>query len=58
MDSRQRIRSAIEHRVPDRVPIDLGAMRSTGIMAIAYNALKEKLDGIRLARLRWAEDDR
>ena len=29
-----------QHREPDRVPIDCGAMRSTGIQAIAYNRLK------------------
>jgi len=27
----------------DRVPIDLGAMRSTGIAIIAYNKLRKKL---------------
>jgi len=43
MTSRERIYSTIKHRAPDRVPIDLGAMRSTGIMAIAYNRLKERL---------------
>jgi len=29
------------HEPVDRVPIDFGAMRSTGIMAIAYNGWKE-----------------
>jgi len=43
MTSRERICSTIKHRTPDRVPIDLGAMRSTGVMSIAYNRLKEKL---------------
>jgi len=40
MTSRERILAAIAHKEPDRVPIDFGAMRSTGIMAIAYNKLK------------------
>ncbi|MBD3174850.1 MAG: methyltransferase [Armatimonadia bacterium] len=44
--SRERVLAAIEHREPDRVPVDLGAMRSTGIMAMAYARLREHL-GIR-----------
>jgi uroporphyrinogen decarboxylase len=34
---------AISHREADRVPIDMGGMGSTGIMAIAYNRLKQHL---------------
>jgi uroporphyrinogen decarboxylase len=34
---------AVNHREPDRVPIDLGGHRSSGIMAIAYNKLKQYL---------------
>lgn len=40
MNSRQRVMAAIGHQEADRVPIDLNGMRSTGIMAIAYNRLK------------------
>ena len=43
MTSRQRVRLALEHKEADRVPIDFGAMRSTGIQAIAYNNLKDYL---------------
>lgn len=43
MKSRERVRTALAHREPDRVPIDMGGMGSTGIMAIAYNRLKEYL---------------
>ncbi len=43
MTSRERVLAAIGHKEPDRVPIDHGSMRSTGIMAIAYNRLKEHL---------------
>ncbi len=43
MTSRERVLAAIAHREPDRVPIDLGGMRSTGITAIAYSRLKEHL---------------
>lgn len=43
MTSRERVLAAIAHREPDRVPIDQGSMRSTGMMAIAYNRLKRHL---------------
>ena len=43
MTRRERVLSAIAHREPDRVPVDLGAMRSTGITAVAYGRLKEYL---------------
>ncbi len=41
--SRQRVLSAINHRQPDRVAVDFGAHRSSGIMAIAYRKLREHL---------------
>jgi uroporphyrinogen decarboxylase len=41
--SRERVLQAINHQQPDRVPIDLGGHRSSGIMAIAYHKLKECL---------------
>ncbi len=43
MTSRDRVMSALNHRQPDRVPIDLGGHRSSGIMAIAYAKLKKYL---------------
>lgn len=43
MNSRQRVLAALAHREPDRLPIDLGGMRSTGITAIAYNRLLDHL---------------
>jgi uroporphyrinogen decarboxylase len=43
MNSRERVTAAVNHREPDRVPIDLDGMRSTGIMAVAYNRLKAYL---------------
>jgi len=43
MNSRERVLAALRHEVPDRVPIDLGGMRSTGITALAYRRLKEHL---------------
>jgi uroporphyrinogen decarboxylase len=51
MTSRERVLTALNHREPDRVPVDLGAMRSTGMMAIAYARLKRHL-GIREGRIR------
>lgn len=44
MNSRERVLKAINHQEPDRVPIDLGGTRQSGIAATTYHALKEKLD--------------
>jgi len=43
MTPRERILAAIEHRQPDRVPVDLGATASSGSSAIAYGRLKRHL---------------
>jgi uroporphyrinogen decarboxylase len=43
MNSRERILSAINHRQPDRVPIDLGGTRQSGIAVSTYCRLKEHL---------------
>ena len=43
MTSRERVLAAVQHREPDRVPVDLGSTPSTGISAIAYNKLKKWL---------------
>lgn len=43
MTSRDRVLSAIDHKQPDRVPVDFGGHRSSGAMAIAYARLKETL---------------
>ncbi len=53
MNSRERIRRVLAHKEPDRVPIDLGSMRSSGIATIAYNNLRKKLslDKNKLARM-------
>ena len=39
MTPRERVLAAIEHRQPDRVPVDLGGTPSSGISAVAYNRL-------------------
>jgi len=41
--SRERVLTALEHRPPDRVPIDFGGHRSSGIAAIAYARLRRAL---------------
>ncbi len=43
MNSRERILAAIDHKEPDRIPVDLGATPSSGISAIAYSNLKKHL---------------
>ncbi len=43
MNSRERIRTSLNHRTPDKLPVDFGGMRSTGIQAIAYNRLLSHL---------------
>ena len=43
MNSRERVRRAINHQEPDRLPIDLGASRPTGIHSEAYARLRKAL---------------
>ena len=43
MDSKERILSAIAHKQPDRIPVDLGATPSSGISAVAYHNLVKHL---------------
>lgn len=43
MNSRERVLLAINHREPDRVPIDLGGTRQSGIAAASYHRLKQLL---------------
>lgn len=40
---RERVILAVNHQETERIPIDFGAMRSTGINAVVYNQLKEYL---------------
>ncbi|HOA75002.1 MAG TPA: uroporphyrinogen decarboxylase family protein [Phycisphaerae bacterium] len=51
MTSRERVLAAIAHTEPDRLPVDCGAMRSTGIQAIAYRRMADYL-GVKDARVR------
>jgi uroporphyrinogen decarboxylase len=43
MTSRERVLAAINHRPPDRVPIDFSGHRSSGVHAIAYARLRRFL---------------
>ncbi|TFG19372.1 MAG: methyltransferase [Promethearchaeota archaeon] len=43
MKSRGRVLASINHKQPDRVPIDLGSSPNTGISAVAYHNLKKFL---------------
>jgi len=43
MNSRERVRAAINHHQPDRVPLDLGGTEVTGIAAGAYARLRRAL---------------
>ena len=43
MTSRERLLTALEHREPDRIPLDLGSTQVTGIHVIAYQNLRQAL---------------
>ncbi len=43
MNSRERVLKAMNHQEPDRVPVDFGGHRSSGIAAIAYARLRKYL---------------
>lgn len=43
MNHRERVLKAINHEEPDRVPIDIGGMRSTGMHSIAYREFRKHL---------------
>jgi uroporphyrinogen decarboxylase len=43
MNRRERVIAALNHKQPDRVAVDFGGHRSSGISAMAYRRLKEAL---------------
>lgn len=43
MSSRERVLAALEHREPDRVPLDLGSTIMSGIMAVPLDRLRRHL---------------
>ena len=65
MTSRERMKKAINHEEPDRIPIDMGSTLVTGIQAVIYRKLKDAL-GITtgdiyvydvIQQLAWVEND-
>jgi uroporphyrinogen-III decarboxylase len=43
MTSRERVLAAVNHRTPDRVPVDLGSMKASGIAIGAYQGVRDAL---------------
>ncbi len=43
MTSRERVQKAVDFQKPDRIPMDLGAMRASGINVVVYDELKKRL---------------
>jgi uroporphyrinogen decarboxylase len=43
MTSRERVLASLNHREPDRIPVDLSGHRSSGIAAMAYAKLRQHL---------------
>lgn len=43
MNSRERLLCTLNHREPDRIPLDLGSTQVTGIHAVAYRHLRDAL---------------
>ncbi len=43
MNSRERLLKAVNFEPPDRVPIDLGGIRASGINAVVYDGLKKRM---------------
>lgn len=43
MTSRERVLKAVNFEEPDRVPIDLGAIRASGINAVVYDEMKRRM---------------
>ena len=41
INSKERVLAAINHKEPDKIPIDLGSTQVTGISATAYHNLKK-----------------
>ena len=55
MNSRERIQAALNHRQPDRVPVDFGSTAVTGIHAAAIHRLRQALTGDMTWRVKVTE---
>jgi uroporphyrinogen decarboxylase len=51
MNPRERLIASVNHRQPDRIPVDLGGTTVTGISAIAFNNLARHLGVAKPARI-------
>jgi uroporphyrinogen decarboxylase len=47
MNSRERVRAAINHRVPDHVPNGLGGCETAGLHVLSYDTLRNMLGLVR-----------
>ncbi len=43
MTSRERVLNAVNFRRPGRIPVDLGAIRASGVSAVVYDRLKKRM---------------
>ncbi len=43
MNSRERVLKAVNFQRPDRIPIDLGGIRASGVNAVVYDRLKKRM---------------
>jgi hypothetical protein len=55
MNSRERLQSALDHRAPDRVPVDFGATAVTGIHVSVVHRLRQRILGEKDYRVRVIE---
>ena len=46
MKSQQRVSVAINHKIPDRIPLDLGSMYKTSISKSAYINLRKRASNV------------
>jgi hypothetical protein len=55
MNSKERVQAALNHRQPDRVPVDFGSTAVTGIHVAAIHRLRQALTGDRSWRVKVTE---
>ncbi|MEI7902731.1 MAG: methyltransferase, partial [bacterium] len=55
MNSRERVQAALNHRQPDRVPVDFGSTAVTGIHVAALHRLRQALTGDKTWRVKVIE---
>jgi hypothetical protein len=55
MNSKERVQAALNHRQPDRVPVDFGSTAVTGIHVAAIHRLRQALTGDKTWRVKVTE---